>query len=321
MLTTAASRADAIENGRASRRPTPTRLARPNAREARQRTTTMTVSAPADRRFRRAQVRPSRRRGWRRAFSWRTLRAALILGALVYAGYRGVVLVAGASVLHVDRIVVRGNERMSTGEVLAVVGGLKGENILLADLQAFRRTLMEASWVADASLRRVLPSTVEVTVTERVPMALARLGTRLYLVDPGGEVIDEFGPRYVEFDLPIIDGLAARTQGRGTIGPGPAALAAQIMRALRARPDLGQQVSQIDVTDAHNAIVMLKGDSALLHLGDARFVERLQSYVELAPTLRERVPEIDYVDLRFEERVYVRPGHAPTPARPASRRR
>ena len=41
--------------------------------------------------------------------------------------------------------------------------------------------------------------------------------------------------------------------------------------------------------------------------GNERFVERLQSYYELAPALRERVPDIDYVDLRFDERVYVRP--------------
>ena len=46
---------------------------------------------------------------------------------------------------------------------------------------------------------------------------------------------------------------------------------------------------------------------SLLHLGEDHFVERLQSYVELAPALRERVPDIDYVDLRFGERVYVRP--------------
>jgi hypothetical protein len=36
-------------------------------------------------------------------------------------------------------------------------------------------------------------------------------------------------------------------------------------------------------------------------------VERLQAYFDLAPTLREQVPSIDYVDLRFDERVYVRP--------------
>ena len=67
------------------------------------------------------------------------------------------------------------------------------------------------------------------------------------------------------------------------------------------------QISQIDVSDSRNAVVLLEGDSTLIRLGNERFVERLQSYHELAPALRERVPAIDYVDLRFDERVYVRP--------------
>jgi cell division septal protein FtsQ len=54
-------------------------------------------------------------------------------------------------------------------------------------------------------------------------------------------------------------------------------------------------------------VVLLGNDDAALHLGEEHFVARLQSYVDLAPTLRERVPEIDYVDLRFDDRLYVRP--------------
>ncbi len=30
-------------------------------------------------------------------------------------------------------------------------------------------------------------------------------------------------------------------------------------------------------------------------------------YLDLAPTLRERVTEIDYIDMRFDDRIYVRP--------------
>jgi cell division septal protein FtsQ len=67
------------------------------------------------------------------------------------------------------------------------------------------------------------------------------------------------------------------------------------------------QISQIDVSDSRNAVVLLEGDPTLIRLGNERFVERLQSYRELAPALREQVPAIDYVDLRFDERVYVRP--------------
>lgn len=281
----------------------------------------MAPGMPADRNFRRAQVRPTRRRGWRGLLSWRLLRAGLIVLALVYAGYRAVALVAGAGGLRVAQITVRGNARLSTGEVLAVVGGLRGQNILLADLDGQRARLLGSAWVASASLRRVLPSTVEIEITERVPMGLGRLGSRLYLVDAGGVLIDEYGPQYAEYDLPIIDGLSRPGDAPGTADGPRVALAARVMGALRTRPDLAQRVSQIDVTDPHDAVVILDGDAALLHVGEARFVERLQSYLELAPTLRERVPAIDYVDLRFDERVYVRPGRVPEPVAPASQRR
>ena len=49
--------------------------------------------------------------------------------------------------------------------------------------------------------------------------------------------------------------------------------------------------------DVHDAVVMLQDDAALLHLGEDKFLERLQSYVDLAPALREQVRDIDYVDL------------------------
>jgi cell division septal protein FtsQ len=57
----------------------------------------------------------------------------------------------------------------------------------------------------------------------------------------------------------------------------------------------------------HDAVVILDDDPALLRLGDTDFLARLQQYVDLAPALRERLNAIDYVDLRFDERLYVRP--------------
>ena len=270
----------------------------------------MSVRAPAEKNFRRAKVRPSGKKGaaWRRWMSWRAARWALALAVVAYVGYSATSLALHASGLQVRRITVRGNARISSGEVQAIVDGLRGSSIITADLTGYRRRLMESPWVADVAMRRVLPSTIEVFVSERRPMGLCRLGQTLYLIDPAGTLIDEYGPQYAEFDLPIIDGLVtAPSAGRPTIDEDRAALAARVLDALASRRDIAKRISQIDVADAHDAVVLLQDDPALLHLGEERFLERLQSYVDLAPALRQRVPEIDYVDLRFEERVYVRP--------------
>jgi cell division protein FtsQ len=190
--------------------------------------------------------------------------------------------------------------------VLSLLDGLSGQNMVTVDLEEWRRKLLTSPWVADAVVRRVLPGTVSVAIAERQPLAIGRLGEQLYLLDQRGSVIDEYGPNYAEFDLPIIDGLAARGGGGALVDEARAGLATRLLAALQARPDLARRVSQIDVNDLHDAVLILKDDTALVRIGEEQFIERLQSYLDLAPALRERVPDIDYVDLRFDERVYVR---------------
>jgi cell division protein FtsQ len=266
------------------------------------------VAAPADKRFRRAQVKPSRKRQANSRHLWLIAKVVFVLGVAGYGGWRGTALVLGTPALHVSRISIRGNERLSTGEVLALVDGLRGESILTVDLDDWQARLMASPWVEEASLHRVLPSRVDITLRERRPIGLARLGAALYLIDGVGVVIDEYGPNYADLDLPLIDGLAAvPSHGASAVDESRARLAAKLIAALEPRPDLSTRVSQIDVSDAHDAVVILEGDTVMLRLGDDDFAQRIQGYLDLAPTLRERIAEIDYVDLRFDERLYVRP--------------
>lgn len=269
------------------------------------------VSAPADKRFRRAHLKPARRRG-----SWRGLirpvaQYAVLTPLVLYGAYRAGGAAMHARMLQVDRIVVSGTERLSIGEVLAVLNGLRGENIVWTDLAAWRIRLLASPWVRDVALRRSLPSTVEVVVSERQPVGIARMEGGLYLVDERAVVIDEYGPQYADFDLPIIDGLAAQAGGAGSPDAAPdtarADLAARLFASLASRPEVARLVSQVDVSDLHNAAVILSGDPAVLYVGEDRFLPRLQSYLDLVHALRERVQEIDYVDLRFDDRIYVRP--------------
>ena len=272
----------------------------------------MKVKATTEKNFRRARVKPAGRRSGVRAWiGWAPVRTALAAAIVVYAAYRAFDLVASASTLQVRKIAVHGNVRLSSGEVQALIDGLRGTNILSADLNTYRRKLLDSPWVAEVALRRVLPSTVEVFVSERQPMGLSRMGSQVYLVDRSGTVIDEFGPQYAEFDLPIIDGLVRPpSAGQPSIDERRADLAGRVIDAIAPRHDLARRLSQIDVSDLHDAVVLLDGDPALLHLGEEKFLERLQSYTDVADALRERVPEIDYVDLRFGERMYVRPASA-----------
>lgn len=262
------------------------------------------VAAPADKRFRRAENRPGRGgASWMRSRALRWGAGVVIVLAALAMTF---VQLSARGVFTVDRVTVRGNSRLSTGEVLMLVDGLKGESVFAADLEQYRARLLDSPWVADATMRRVLPSTIDLRVIERVPIAVGRLGDQLFLVDPSGVIIDEYGPQYSQYDLPIVDGLVSSPSGGGpAVDADRARLVARFVDAIAALPAIRQHVSQVDVTDAHNLVAILDQDPVALRLGDRDFAARLQRYLELAPSLKEQIQEIDAVDLRFDERIPV----------------
>lgn len=265
------------------------------------------VSAPADKRFRRPDQRPGRRSRATRLLVRGT--ALLLLVTVVAIG--GLWLartLLDSSWFRVNRLVVTGTTRLSSTDIETMLSGIRRQSILRVDFEQYRRRVLDSPWVSDVTLWRHLPSTVEVRVLERTPVAIARVHQQLYLVDGEGVIIDEFGPEYPEFDLPIVSGLIAAPAAGGSLVDGARMkLAREVIEALASWPALRDRIAELDVSAPHDAVVSLEGDTALLHVGDTKFVDRLKRYLELAATLREQMADIEYVDLRFDDRLYVRP--------------
>ena len=150
---------------------------------------------------------------------WVAARAAIGLAVVAYAAWRGAALVASAGSLRVAHVTVFGNQRLSTGEVLSLLDGLRGRHILGIDLGEWQQRLQSSAWVEEATLRRVLPGdgrSARSASAARWPSAGS--ASALYLVDANGVVVDEYGPTYADLDLPMVDGLGAAGPGRGDDG-------------------------------------------------------------------------------------------------------
>jgi cell division protein FtsQ len=261
------------------------------------------IPAPADKRFRRSDARPTRKKSWRTV----ARRFAVLAAAALLAG---VALVWGANTLmdagrfRIKSVSVHGTANLAADDVRALVKGIEGQSIFRVKLDEFQLRVLDNPWVNEATLRRVFPSTVDIAITERTPMALGRLNGQLYLVDATGTIIAAAGPQYSAFDLPIVDGLLTEESNGGTVDPRRAQLAERLLTELAPRADLRRRVSQVDVSDPRNAVVLLAGEPAKLYLGDTKFLERLQMYEQTQAGIREHVRAIDYFELRFD-RVFV----------------
>ena len=268
----------------------------------------MMVHIQPDKRFHRAHLKPGHRRKGRSRLKV-VVRMVVLTVVAFGCAFWTFEMVGRTSFLSIETITVIGNNRLSAGEVVTLVEPLHGHNLFFVDLDEVRHDLRAVGWVDDVTLRRILPSTIEIMVTERTPVGLGRFGSALFLIDAEGSIIDEFGPRFSDLDLPIIDCLSVDHEDSDRdLDKRRAALVTQLLSDIgQHSPRFSKQLSQVDVADPHDAVVLLTGDPVFIHLGEEQFAERLQTYEDLKQSLDARVPDVDYVDLRFDGRIYVQP--------------
>ncbi len=123
---------------------------------------------------------PSRPRGW-----W--IRRVLVsLAVLVVLGLVVTWLVAFSPLLGASTVQVTGTSTLTTADVRAAAGIGKGTPLVRLDTQAVARRVEALPQVASARVDVVYPSTVTVTVVERVPVL--RLVSPTRYVDATGDV-------------------------------------------------------------------------------------------------------------------------------------
>ena len=266
-----------------------------------------------DRRYWRRRVN----RHVRKARRTRTLLrfAGIILANLAVA----VVLVATAisvarhfafsSELSVREILVDGTRHTTPAAVRAVLRPYVGRNLLDVSLDEVAKSASGDPWVKDASVKRILPGTLRVTVGERTPAALALMHGLVYVVDDGGYVMGPAGAG-LSFDLPLLTGLD-RTQGP--------ALAAALGRGvtLLARLQAGHAawtagVSELDLSRADRVVVTRTEGGPRLLLDPEQVDRNLDDYLSLRPLIARKVGGASTVDLRWNRKISILPtGGAP----------
>lgn len=108
----------------------------------------------------------------------------------------------------IDAVRVTGNTETSEIDILGQLG-LDGWTSLVGfDAEEARLRIGDLPWVAEAEVRKVYPSTVEVRIKERVPFAIWQNGRELSLVEANGRVIAPL-TNMRHANLPLVIGLGA----------------------------------------------------------------------------------------------------------------
>lgn len=263
------------------------------------------------------------------AFGWAG--AAAVLGLCVLMGARWA---GGSGNFRLATVTVRGTSEAIETEIQDLLKDRMGQNILTLDLDEVEKQVRRHPWIGSAGSVRVqrrLPDAVVIAVSERTAGGLALMGGTLWLLDVNGMPIDRFGPRYARYDFPIIKGLdAMRPAVASGASAGTEAANARLSQALargvsvtrvmaEKEPAFYAEVSEIDVSDPGMVVLRLEDEEYDLRLSPEDLLRNLDNYFAIRDRIKsdEEDGGIEYVDLRWKDRVAVMP--ALTPARSADK--
>ena len=203
---------------------------------------------------------------------------------------------------------VDGISALRPSEVELVFAPDFGRSIEAVDLSGRLLQLRSLPWVKSASVARVWPRTIAVAVVEREPLAFLRLpvSNAVQLIDADGVILDR--RRGGESSLPVLTGIDDAMpieQRRERIR-----LFETVMDVFgRTSRDLAEGVSEIDVSDPGNAVVLARHQNRLikLQMGDRHLQHRLDVFLNYIEAWRSEFGPLEAVDLRFEKQVAVQP--------------
>jgi cell division protein FtsQ len=145
--------------------------------------------------------------------------------ALAIAVVVSLVAATHTSMFSAKAIRVRGAHHLTKGEILRLSGLERGVNVFHLDPGAVAERIERDPWVARATVTKDLPSTVILTVRERVPVAIVNDGSVERLVGDDGGLLDVGAPS----TLPRI----VADEGATTSDPDAVRAAARAVSAIR----------------------------------------------------------------------------------------
>ncbi len=122
--------------------------------------------------------------------------------------------IAARAGFEVEKVEVRGVERMDELPVYNIALGQVDRSMLSLDLPHVRAEMLKLGWVKDARISRRLPDTLVVDIVERDPVAVWQHDGQLHLIDVSGVVLQTVSASAMP-DLPLVVGPNANRQTAG----------------------------------------------------------------------------------------------------------
>lgn len=248
------------------------------------------------------QNQETRHESQRRKRALHILKQVQQISFIVFAWLLGIAALYGVYVLVVDRnlftvthVEVEGDLRHLNTDVIRTLADVSmGQNLFRVDMKGVQRQIFEDPWVAEVTVRRKLPHTLWIFVSEREPVAIMTGKTDHY-VDAKG-VSFPAGDAVLE-DLPVMTGFA-------DAAPGDLQRGIALLVDYQRHPVFNEfGISELHLDASQGFSIVGSMLPVVIRVGWKDFDSKLDQFTALWPTLRSRGAAPLYVDTNVSGKV------------------
>lgn len=235
-------------------------------------------------------------------FTGSTLGFTVLFMTILFGGWLLYGQVVSSPKLMLQEINVTGLERVIEVELLDAADLRAGRNILAVSTARVEAVIESNPYVEDATVVRILPDTINVSVTERHPVVLVNMDG-LFIMDEKGVLFKRYTAED-RLDIPVVTGLEEhRDKWKFTMGPA----LLELVRVLGdgTRFNLSN-ISEINADPVHGFSVVTLREGIRLDLGSTGFVEKFDVLDRIIEARDGNISGIEFVDLNNERGVIVR---------------
>ena len=226
-------------------------------------------------------------------------------------------------VLHDERFVIpssaqietQGNVHLTRAQLLSVFGEDVERNIFKVPLAERRADLERLPWVAHATVMRLLPNRIRISIVERTPVAFVRQGTHIGLVDASGVLLDmpSDAPGDSHYSFPVLTGISAADPQ--TTRAARMEIYRRFVKELDGSGEkISDSLSEVDISSPEDVKALIPSGSTdlLVHFGNEQFLERYRHFQEHLSEWKQQYPKLASADMRYERQVVLemQPGAA-----------
>ena len=112
--------------------------------------------------------------------------------------------------MRIATVSLSGQRQVSREEIFAAAGVTDHSSLLFLDVADARAKLEAIPWIAEATVRKLYPDRLQITVTEREPFALWQQQGKVKVIAADGTVLSEkVEPRLASLSFVVGNGAAA----------------------------------------------------------------------------------------------------------------